>query len=211
MTSLSLKKILGIVRILSKFPQEAGGLRSFMTMVPDLRQEIMKPIDATNDRLYSPDPVEHANQTRAQVLDQYFTDSRLKAIMACFGLGLSMPPSIQPGIIYALMTGFTVIDGKEQIKGRCEDLSNALREVIEKHGGRVILRTEVESILTKERAAVGVRTVDAKTYTARAVISNASGPATFWKMLPPGVLPEDYQAKLQTYRPSLPPSWFGGA
>ena len=193
----------GIVRILSeKFPQEAGGLRSFMTMLTDLLQEIRKPIDPQTIASTHPILWSMRTQTEAQVLDKYFMDSRLKAIMACFGLGLSMPPSIQPGIIYALMTGFTVFDGKEQIKGRCEDLSNALREVIEKHGGRVILRTEVESILMKEGAAVGVRTVDAKTYTARAVISNASGPATFGKMLPPDVIPEDYQAKLLTYRPS---------
>ncbi len=48
----------------------------------------------------------------------------------------------------------------------------------------------------------GVRTIDGKTYTAKAVVSNASAPATFEKMLSPKVVPNNLMEKLRTYRPS---------
>jgi len=74
---------------------------------------------------------------------------------------------------------------------------------IEKHGVQVILGNEAKNILIKDENVVGVRTADGKTYKARAVISNASAPAIFDKMLPPGAVPDNYIAKLRTYQPSL--------
>jgi phytoene dehydrogenase-like protein len=193
----------GIIRILSeKFPQEVEGIRNFMGLVMDLMQEFRKPIDVKTISSTHPIMWSMRSQTMAQVLDKYFKDPKLKTLFAFFGGGLGLPPSRLPSLTYAFMAGSTILIGRENIKPRSGDISYALVQIIEKHGGRVILKTEVESILTKDGAVLGVRTIDGKTYTARAVISNASGPATFEKMLSPRVVPENYMAKLRTYRPS---------
>lgn len=143
------------------------------------------------------------NQTLSQLMEKYFKEPKLKALMLAFGPGLGLPPSKLPALAYAGATAAYMIIGKVKVKPHAKDLSYAFMHAIEKHGGRVLLKTEAESILTKEATVVGVRTIDRKTYNARAVISNASAPLTFEKMLAPGTLPENYMAKLRTYRPSI--------
>ena len=193
-----------IVSILSeKFPQETEGIRGFMGHLTNLLQELRKPIDPKTISSTHPIMWSISNQTAAQLLDKYFKDEKLKAVLAAFGPGLGMPPSRYPNLFYSVATAAYMILGKETVKPHPQDLSDAFMHAIENHGGRVILKTEVESILTKDGAAIGVRTADGKTYTARAVISNASAPATFEKMLSPGVVPDNYMSKLRTYRPSL--------
>ncbi len=193
-----------IISILSeKFPQEDEGIRGFIGELTNLLQELRKPIDPKTISSTHPIMWSMSNQTAAQLLDKYFKDQKLKGILAAFGPGLGLPPSRYPSLFYSTATAAYIILGKETIKPRPQDLSDAFMHAIENHGGRVILKTEVESILTKDGAVVGVRTADGKTFTARAVISNASAPATFEKMLSPSVVPDNYMAKLRTYRPSI--------
>ena len=193
-----------VVSILSeKFPQETEGIRGFMGQLMNLLQELRKPIDLKTISSTHPILWSISNQTAAQLLDKYFKDEKLKAVLAAFGPGLGLPPSRYPNIFYSAGTAAYLIVGKETVKPHPQHLSNAFMHAIENNGGRVILKTEVESILTKDGAVIGVRTADGKTHTARAVISNASAPATFEKMLSPGVVPDSYMSKVRTYRASL--------
>ncbi len=200
----------GIVRLLSeKFPQEANGIHSFLNHLNGVIEEARRPFNeksVLSKILYwftHPIMWSMRKQNFAQVLDKYVKDLRLKTILSCYWGYYLLPPSKLSGFIYTLATGGYIFWGAEYIKRRSQDLSYALMDAIERHGGRVLLRTEVESILLKDKAVVGVRTADGKTYTARAVISNANAPATFEKMLPSGVVPNNYLAKLRTYQPSL--------
>jgi len=194
----------GIIRILSeKFPQETEGIRNFMQMLPDLLKEFRMPIDPKTFSSTHPVMWSIRNQSTAQLFDRYFKEPKIKVILWTFAAGLGLPPSKFSAWAYTLALAAFVLGGRYHLKPRSGALSYALMHSIEKHGGRVILKTEVESILTKDGAVLGVKTMDGKTHPARAVISNASGPATFEKMLSPGVLPEPYMATLRTYRPSI--------
>jgi len=200
----------GIIRILSeKFPQEAKGIRSAIGQMVDIIQEAKKPFDEksflSKILFWYTHPIMWSmrNQTLAQVLDKHIKDPKLKAILSVFWAYYGLPPSKLSGFLYTIAMGSYILAGAEYIRRRSQDLSNALMDTIEKHGGRVILRTEAKNILTKDGNVVGVRTADSKTYTARAVISNANAPATFEKMLPPGAVPDNYMAKLRTYQPSV--------
>jgi len=174
-----------------------------MGHLTNLLQELRKPIDPKTIPSTHPIMWSTSNQTTAQLLDKYFKDEKLKAVIAAFGPGLGLPPSRYPNLFYSAGTAAYIFLGKETVKPHPQNLSDAFMHAIESHGGRVILKTEVESILTKDGAVIGVRTTDGKTHTARAVISNASAPATFEKMLSPGVVPDNYMSKLRTYRPSF--------
>ncbi len=200
----------GIIRVLcEKFPQEEKGVHSFLDQMKSILEEAGRPF---NDKsimsmifywFTHPTMWNLRNQTFAQMLDKYVKDPKLKAILSCYWGYYMLSPSKLSGWLYTLATASYVFGGAEYVKHRSRDLSYALADTIEKHGGRILLKTEVISILTKEKAVVGVRTADGNTYTARAVISNASAPATFEKMLPPDAVPSNYLAKLRTYRPSL--------
>ena len=201
--SLPQKDPEGFTRILSeKFPHETQGIRSFMSQLMGGLQEYRKPLDMKTISSTHPIMWNWSKLNTAQVLDQHFKDPKLKAILCIFGSGYGLPPSKLPGFLFAGGIGLTIFIGREYIKPCGQSLSDALMQAIENNRGQVILKTEVESILTKDGAVVGVRTIDGKTYTAKAVISNASAPATFEKMLSPKLLPDSYVAKLRTYRPS---------
>jgi len=193
-----------IISILSeKFPQEAEGIRGLMGQLMNLLQELRKPIDPKTISSTHPVMWSMSNQTAAQFMDKYLQDPKLKTILFALGPGLGLPPSKLPALAYGGATAAYMVLGKVKIKGRPKDLSDTFIDVIQKHGGRIILKTEVEGILTKEGTVVGVKAADGNTYTAKAVVSNASAPATFEKMLSPGVVPDNYMAKLRTYRPSI--------
>lgn len=193
----------GIIRILSeKFPHEAQGIPNFMKQLNGLLHEWVKPFDMKTISSTHPIMWNLSKLNTAQVLDQHFKDPKLKAILCVFGSGFGLPPSRLPGLLFSLGTAAAIFVGREYVKPCGQRLSNALMQAIENNRGRVILKTEVESILTKDGTVAGVRTTDGKTYTAKAVISNASAPATFEKMLSPKLVPDNYMAKLRTYRPS---------
>ena len=193
----------GIIRILSeKFPHETQGIRSFMNQLKGLFQEWIKPFDMKTISSTHPIVWNLSKLNTAQVLNQHFKDPKLKAILYIFASGWGLPPSKLPGLLFSVGVAATIFIGREYVKSRGQGLSNALMQAIENNRGQVILKTEAESILTKDGAVVGVKTIDGKTYTAKAVVSNASAPATFEKMLSPGNVPDSYVAKLRTYRPS---------
>jgi phytoene dehydrogenase-like protein len=200
----------GLIRLLcKKFPQEEKGIRKFLDLLKGILEEAGRPF---NDKsilsmifYWFTHPImwNLRNQTFAQILDKYVKNPKLKAILSCYWGYYLLPPSKLSGWLYTLATAGFIFGGAEYIKHRSRDLSCALMDTIEKHGGRILLKAEVKNIITKEKAVVGVRTADGNTYAARAVISNASAPATFEKMLASDVIPNKYLAKLQTYRPSL--------
>jgi len=193
----------GIIQILSeKFPHETQGITSFMNQLKGLFQEWIKPFDMKTISSTHPIVWNLSKLNTAQLLDQHFKDPKLKAILCIFASGWGLPPSKLPGLLFSVGAAATIFIGREYVKSRGQGLSDALMQAIENNRGQVILKTEAESILTKDGAVVGVKTIDGKTYTAKAVVSNASAPATFEKMLSPGIVPDSYVAKLRTYHPS---------
>lgn len=70
----------------------------------------------------------------------------------------------------------------------------ALVRGVEKHGGRVLLRSHVEEVVVEGGKAVGVRLRGGRIIRARhAVVSNASSPDTL-RLLPPAAVPADWRA-----------------
>ncbi|OGP58637.1 MAG: hypothetical protein A2162_11980 [Deltaproteobacteria bacterium RBG_13_52_11b] len=193
----------GFIRILSeKFPLEAQGIQAFISQLKGLVQEWLKPFEMKTISSTHPIVWNLSRLSTAQLLDQHFKDPGLKALLSIFGSGYGLPASKLPGLLFAVGTAGAVFIGRQFIKPSGQGLSNVLVQAIENHRGRVILMTEVESILTKDGSVAGVKTNDGKTYPAKAVISNASAPATFEKMLSPKLVPDSYMAKLRNYRPS---------
>jgi prolycopene isomerase len=82
-------------------------------------------------------------------------------------------------------------------------LSNAIAEVIANNGGQIIYGTAVKKILIEDGFVQGVELADGERLAARAVVSNASAPATFQEMLPQNALPRDFAHQLTAYKPSL--------
>ena len=100
-------------------------------------------------------------------------------------------------------TGDYLKNGSYYIKDRSQDLSNAIAEVIEANGGRILYDSAAQKILVKDGAVAGIELDGGETLPARAVVSNASALRTFQEMLPADSVPPDYLRKLTGYKPSI--------
>ena len=197
------------------FPAEIKGIRGFFDEILGVLDEAMKPFDRDSwwERIIF--PITHRrmwairNKTLADVIDTYIRDSKLRHILSVFWGYYGLPPSQLSGFLYAIATASFLRFGGYYVKSRSQDLSYALIDAIEEAGGRVLLETEAVGIAMKEGAVSGVQLKDGRNIGAKAVISNASVPATI-KMLPQEAVSSPssdkvrkYLNKLGTYRPSL--------
>jgi len=150
-----------------------------------------------------PHVVASSGRTWGATVDARLHDPKLKAIVSSLWGYYGLPPSKLSSFYYALPTISYLTEGGYYPKGRSQDISNAFVRLIEKRGGKVLLNSRVEKILTKDGAAYGVRTAAGQEYQARAVISNASAYNTFHKLLDPDERLAPYLARLDGFSVSL--------
>ncbi len=197
------------------FADQAQGIQGFFDEIMGILDEAIKPFDSDSwwDKLTFPLTRRKMwgirKKTLTDVLEAHVTDPKLRSILSIYWPYYGLPPSKLSGFLYAIATSAYIRFGGHYIKQRSQDLSNALMDAIEDEEGRVLLDTEAEKIVMKDGAVSGVVLAEGKHLTARAVISNASVPATM-KMLSKNTEPaqfnskaRDYLKKLDTYRPSL--------
>jgi all-trans-retinol 13,14-reductase len=121
--------------------------------------------------------------TWGQMMDQHIKDPKLKAMVSCLWGYYGLPPSKLASFYYALPTIGFLANGGYYPVGKSQKISDAFAKFIEAKGGKVMLSTEVNQILTKDHAAFGVKTADGKEYRARVVVSNANAYDAFHKLI----------------------------
>jgi all-trans-retinol 13,14-reductase len=191
------------------FPGEEEGVRSFVHEMLGVAEEAEK-LHAKNGQFFKlifplryPKMWNIRKKTLAEFVNGYVKNPALRNTLTSLWGYYGLPPSKLSAFYYAIATGGYLKHGSYYIKERSQNLSDALADAIEKHGGRVVYGTEVEKILMKDGAASGVVLSDGKTLPARAVVSNASALTAFKHMLPPDAVPPDYMKQLESYKPSI--------
>jgi phytoene dehydrogenase-like protein len=198
-----------IKRLSARFPDEAEGIRGFV--------EEMIAISEEENRLHFKKgrffklffPFQYRkmwnvrNKTLAELMSDYVKNPELQDVLAALWGYYGLPPSKLSGFYYANATGGYLRNGSFYIRQRSQDLSDAIAQVIEENGGRILYNSPVDSIRVEKGVVKGVELSGGERLPARAVVSNASVPATFQKMVPEGAVPEDYLEKLRGYKPSI--------
>jgi len=87
--------------------------------------------------------------------------------------------------------------------GKSQRISDAFVKFIADRGGKVMIKTEVEKILTKDHAAYGVETKDGKVYSGKVVVSNANAYDTFRTMMKQDEYLKDYLGRMDQFSVSL--------
>jgi prolycopene isomerase len=147
--------------------------------------------------------VKFAFQTWGQIVDSHIKDAKLKAIISVLWGYYGLPPSKLASIYYGMPTIGYLEEGGYYPLGRSQKISDAFVKYIEANGGKVLLGTRVERILTKEHAAYGVRTGDGAEYKAKVVVSNANSFDTFHKMMDEQEVLQEYLSKMEGLSVSL--------
>lgn len=197
------------------FPDQAPGIQGFFDEIMGILDEALEPFDSDSwwDKLTFPLIRRKMwgvrKMTLADLLEKHLTNPKLLSILSIYWPYYGLPPSKLSGFYYAIATSAYIRFGGHYIKQRSQDLSDTLMDAIEAMEGQVMLGTEAEKIVMEDGAVSGVVLADGKQLKARAVISNASVPATM-KMLSKNIgsakfssKTRDYLKKLDTYRPSL--------
>jgi all-trans-retinol 13,14-reductase len=201
------------IRLLAThFPDDAEGIRGFVHEMIGIAEE-------TEDfnkkrRMYKGIfkllfPLRHRkmwnirNKTLAEFIEAYVKNPALQDVLAALWGYYGLPPFKLSGFYYAVATGEYLKNGSYYIKDRSQDLSYALADVIEGHGGKILYKTATQKIIVQDDAVQGVVTTGGKVLPARAVVSNASALTTFQEMVPHEVIPPQYREQLKGYQPSI--------
>ena len=191
------------------FPEEKAGIQALFGDMSGLAAEVMKLSHAGGKPDMSRFPADfpylfaNYNKTWGQMMDAHVQDSKLKAIVSTLWPYYGLPPSKLACIYYALPTVSYLNEGGYYPRGRSQTISDAMVRFIEAHGGKLLLGTRVEKILTKDGAAYGVTTADKREYKGRVVVSNANAWDTFHGMLEPAGFLKEYMARMDRFTPSL--------
>jgi all-trans-retinol 13,14-reductase len=198
------------IALLSKhFPAEAEGIRGFVEEMIAIADEV-DTLSRKKGKFFKlifplqyPKMWDVRNKTLADLIDDHVKDPDLQHVLGALWGYYGLPPSQLSGFYYANATGGYLKNGSYYIKERSQNLSNAIAEVIEDQGGTMLYDTRVEKILLKNGSVTGVALAGGETLPARAVVSNASVPATFREMMPEDAIPAAYREKLDEYKPSI--------
>jgi prolycopene isomerase len=197
------------------FPDQAKGIQGFFDEILGILDEAIKPLDTdssfgklafilTRRKMWN-----IRNKTLADVLEEHVKDPKLRSILSIYWPYYGLPPSKLSGFYYCIATAAYMRYGGHYIKNRSQDLSDALMDAIEAAGGNVLLETEVTRITMKDEVVTGVTLDDGQHLEAKAIVSNASVPATM-KMLSDDNLSyvqskasRQYIERIKPLRPSL--------
>lgn len=158
------------------YPDEARGVR-------DLFQTLREIDSPGEDGGLSTAAFASMNQSLSELLDAHVRDERIQSIFSTLWGYIGLVPSQASAFLYARMWSSYHFGGCFYIEGGGQALSDVFVRVIESHGGRVLLNTEVTAIETEAGRISGVETRKKGRFRAPVVVSNAAAPLTFHTLL----------------------------
>jgi len=122
------------------------------------------------------------NKSFKQKLDEFFKDEDLKTLLCALLAYIGTTPDKTPAssaftacVSYYLYGGYFT-------KGGAQKFANALKNIIEINGGKVLLNHKVDKIVTEGREVRGVKVKD-KIFRSSVVVANANAKTTFLELV----------------------------
>lgn len=135
--------------------------------------------------------------------DTHFTDARVKATVAAWGMHLDFPPDVAGGALFPYLESmadqaFGMVIGEGGADTMIKAMTGYLREL----GGEIHLGAPVAEVVQSAGSASGIRLADGRSITAsRAVIANVTPQLLFGKLLPEGSGKPQVDEKFRAFRP----------
>lgn len=170
------------VRLATELSKDARGFYSEKAL-PDLAGKVF---GGLMRRKY----LKYASRTTKQVMDELFTDEKLKAILSAQFGDYGLPPSIGSFAMHAVIAKHYMHGGFYPVGGSGV-FFDKIAPVIKKAGGEILVRADVAEVLVTDNKAIGVRMADGKEIRANEVISTVGIDNTYYNLLN-----EKEQAKL---------------
>ena len=122
------------------------------------------------------------NKTFREILDEYFKDEDLKRLlMALLGYVGTEPEKISATMCLVACLSYYMYGGYFTKSG-AQKFADALKDIIERYGGKVLLRHRADKILIENGTVHGVQVGD-KAFKAPVVVANANAKTVFLELI----------------------------
>ncbi len=183
-----------IAELKTKFPHESEGIDGFFDLVYKYAGDMIGAFifrDPEPSREKYPNMYRYAFKNAKAVLDDFFKDPRLKAVISVYWgyLGISAD---QMAFAYLAMILFQFIEFKPyHVKGGSQALSNAILNSFFTAGGRARFNCGAQRILTEDNQIRGVVTDDGDIVEAPYVVANISPVETYTNLIDKNLIPDN--------------------
>jgi prolycopene isomerase len=192
-----------------QFPAEADQIRAFVQMcvgvIRELEQARARFSFRDLDQMAETSPIRlrYRRATLAEVLDEHFTDPKLKSLMGATWPNLGLSPDRLAFIPWAGMMTASMETGHFYVEGSFQNMVDAFVGALELHGGELVLGNGVTKIPVEDGKATGVVLADGSEVRAPVVVSNADARQTFDKLVGHEHLPAKFVRRLERLEPSV--------
>jgi phytoene dehydrogenase-like protein len=171
------------------FPEESNNIKNFFYLLID-----SDPNSFSRMR----------SLTFKKLLDQYFTNDKLKAILSFPFLGIGgLPPSMISAFVGAKLYSEFLFDGGYYPKGGMQAIPDALARKFKEFGGELRLSSLVNKIEVRDNKVTGIVVDNDVFIPARYVISNCDARQTFLKLLDKEKIEKIFYHKITNMIPSI--------
>jgi prolycopene isomerase len=185
----------GVINALAAVhPAERQAVERFLDLVHDVFQEWVgftylggSQLGPDEARKKYPLFTHYALRTLREVLNELFVSQTLKTVLASYWSYLGQTPASLAFVDYAVIFEVYLEYKPAHIKGGSQAMSNALLDQFQRLGGEVRFSCAADTILTEDGHVTAVRTARGDTISCRAVVSNASTPVTYGRLLDTGM------------------------
>jgi all-trans-retinol 13,14-reductase len=197
------------------FPSERGAVKSFLGEMNSIHREMYADMEKTGGVPTTPHTVDemlaypsaHPHMMKwmdrpfGKMLDTYFKDAGIKQFLSVLTGYLSDDPTVLTVGAMAPIFGY-YFEGGYYPGGGSQKFADALVSVLEKHGGKIYLRTPVKRIVIEDGRAVGIELADGQIPHARAILSNADLKRTFLELVECKHLPAKFARRMKEAQPA---------
>ena len=190
----------GVKQDLSRvFPDEAAGIHRFYSDMEQVIRELWY-----QERFQESMMEKLSAMSLETWMNQYVADPDVKRCLAVFSGYYGKSPRDTNALFYAIATGEYLVLGGQYYKTRSQDLSDALADMIEAHGGTIRYETRVDRVEFDSAGQVcGVTDESGENHPAKAVVGNCSAPRLIHSMIPGHLVPAEYRRKIIGQKPSI--------
>ncbi|MBI4208096.1 MAG: NAD(P)/FAD-dependent oxidoreductase [Deltaproteobacteria bacterium] len=180
----------------SYFPQEASAIDRYLELVRDCVGSarlyfLDKSIPSLPSKLFGgvlrASFLKHASKTTREVLEGITRNQELIGVLTAQYGDYGLPPALSSFAIHAMVAHHYFNGGAYPVGGSSQ-IAASIAPLIDRVGGKILVRAEVSKILVEKDRAVGVQMKDGRVIRAKEIVSDAGLINTFTRLLPVEVM-----------------------
>jgi len=143
------------------------------------------------------------NKTFNNLLDEYITDKKLKAILTIPLGNIGLPSRMASALVSVILYREFIFNGGYYPLGGMQAFSNSLADNFQKYGGELFLSTKAKKILLKNKKAIGIIINNNELIKSRYIVSNCDAKQTFLELIGKENISESFINLLNKMIPSV--------